>query len=75
VGGGRFDIAQVAGCEYSFGVLFSELGSTCIAQRSECPDLDDVDIELEIDDCPFFACLEQIVNRCEDLEIEPPPFP
>lgn len=74
-GYGSFAIAQVAGCEYSFEVLFSELGSTCTAQRFGCPDLDDVDIQLEIDDGPFFACREQLVNRCEDLGIEPPPFP
>jgi hypothetical protein len=72
---GRVDLFQIAGCEYSYAASFSELGSSCIAQRFACPDLGDLEIQIETDDGQFFACLEQIVDRCEDLGIEPPPFP
>jgi uncharacterized repeat protein (TIGR01451 family) len=68
-------LTHVTGCEYHHRATFSELGLSCGVNRFNCPDLPDTVIEIETTDSQFFACLDQIVTRCEDLGIEPPPFP
>ena len=73
----RIDIAQLGICEHSYGVSInaSDQSMQCIAQRFDCPGFADMNTIVETSVNEFEICLEQIISRCEALEIEVPEFP
>lgn len=75
--GSRLDIFQEDDCEHSFGVVIDEIGNlSCVANRFGCPGLPDLGGEfIETNEDEFLVCMNQIINRCEDLGIEVPDFP
>ncbi len=70
--GGRMDIAQNGICEHSYGVA---LDGSCVTNRFDCPGLPDSGDGFIINDSEFSACRNQILHRCEELGIDPPPPP
>jgi len=69
------DLTHISGCEYFHRANFSEAGLSCVINRFDCTEPPDAVIDIDTTDSQFFACLNQIVTRCEELGIEPPPFP
>ena len=69
------DLTHISGCEYFHRASFSEAGLSCSINRFDCTEPPDAVINIDTTDSQFFACLDQIVKRCEELGIEPPPFP
>ena len=69
------DLTHISGCEYFHRASFSEAGLSCSINRFDCTEPPDAVIDIDTTDSQFFACLNQIVTRCEELGIEPPPFP
>lgn len=74
--GGRLDIWQDGICEHSYGVGISPSGYSCVTNRFSCPELPDLGGEwIETNEIEFARCLAQIINRCQELGIDPPEFP
>lgn len=73
----RLDIVQDEKCEHSYGVNIGASGNlSCVANRFGCPGLPDLGGEfIETNESEFLVCMNQIINRCEDLGIEAPDFP
>jgi hypothetical protein len=71
----RIDLTHISGCEYFHRATFSESGLSCSVNRFDCAELPDAVIDIDTTDSQFFACLDQLMTRCEELGIEPPSFP
>ena len=76
-GGSRLDIVQEGECEHSFGVNIGAGGDlSCIANRFDCRKLPDLGGEfIETSELEFLVCMNQVINRCEELQITPPEYP
>jgi hypothetical protein len=75
--GSRLDIYQEGICEHSFSVvILPESALACGANRFDCPGLPDLGGEfIDTSESQFTVCLNQIINRCQELGIDPPEFP
>jgi len=75
--GSRLDIWQEGECEHSYGVDIDESGNlSCVTNRFDCPKLPDLGGEfIGTSEGEFLVCMNQIISRCEELEITPPDYP
>ena len=72
--GFRLDIVQEGICEHSYGVYFA--GESCVTNRFDCPGLPDLGGEfIGTSESEFTVCRNQIIDRCQELGIDPPEFP
>lgn len=64
-------ILQEGICEHSYSTHINYEEATCTVNRFSCPGFPDLGVDLHgIGDKQFFACLDQVRKRCEDLGIE-----